>query len=345
MFAFRSYPRETRDTIWLAIMAMLGAAILLTMTVKLAGAADPQPTRLLPGLTAEWQEGVNQFRSENFAEARKRVENVQFRIGPWNRPGVPVDRGLALWNILTLQGRGEYEQAMREWAALELPEETLIWKHIALAAMHLERTEIDEAAEQLALAQLLEPENAVVHYYLGILHIQEADRAIDWPDYGQVATVRWVMHRPDVVPNTKGMYELAAIVDLERAVEAAGCLDRQSALIPEDWTTEPELRPTVEDVLLALAATGFEPNAHQMLGCLFLDQGALEVAEEHLDEAKKLGAQVPFIYDELGEEYEAAGRHADAARAYFKAVGNGPDRVGALMRFVQNVRDGFWEGL
>jgi tetratricopeptide (TPR) repeat protein len=324
-------------------MAVLGAAILLTMTVKLAGAANPQPPRFLPELRTEWQEAVNQFRGENFAEARARLEHVQLRIEPWNRPEAPVDRGLALWNILTLQGRGEYEQAMREWAAVELPGETLVWKHIGLAAMHLERTELDEAAEQLAIAQLLEPENAVVHYYLGILHIQEADQAIDWPDYGQVAKVRWVVHRPDVVPNTKGMYELAAIVELERAVEAAGCLDRELALIPEDWTTEPELRPTVGDVLLALAATEFEPNAHQMLGHLFLDQGALEVAEEHLDEAKKLGAQVPFIYNELGEEYEAAGRHADAARAYFKAVGNGPDRVGALMRFFDNMGNSFWE--
>jgi tetratricopeptide (TPR) repeat protein len=140
------------------------------------------------------------------------------------------------------------------------------------------------------------------------------------------------------------MYELGAIVELQRAVGTAGCLGRELALIPEDWTTEPALRPTVQDVLTALAATEFEPNAHQMLGHLFLEQGALEVAEEHLDQAKKLGAQVLFIYNELGEEYEAEGRHADAARAYLKAVGNGPDRMGALMRFFDNMGDSLWDG-
>lgn len=82
MFAFRPYPRETRDAIWLVIMAAVGAAILLTMAAKLAGAANPQPPRFSPERRAGSQEGVNHFRDENFAEARKRVENVQLRIQP-----------------------------------------------------------------------------------------------------------------------------------------------------------------------------------------------------------------------------------------------------------------------
>jgi hypothetical protein len=140
------------------------------------------------------------------------------------------------------------------------------------------------------------------------------------------------------------MYELAATRDLERAIETAVCFDPDVALIPEEWTTEPQLRPTVADLLLVTGATNFERNAHHMLGYLFIERGALEVAEEHLDQAKDLGAEVPYLFNDLGEEYEAEGRHADAARAYLKAVGNGPDRVGALMRFFQNLGDSIRDG-
>jgi tetratricopeptide (TPR) repeat protein len=322
---------------------MLAAAIVLMMGVKLAGAAEPQPPRFLPGLVADWQEGVDHFRGGNLIEARRRLEDVHHRVAPDWVLGTAPDRGLTVWNVLTAQARGEYQQAMSAWAAIDLPMETRAWKHIAIAAMRLERTEYDEAASELAMAQLLDPNNPVVQYYLGILHVQLADEAFDWPDYGNAAHVRLVAYQPNVVPNTKGMYQLAATRDLERAIEAAACFDPNVALIPEKWTTEPHLRPTVGDLLMAMSATNFERNAHHMLGYLFIERGALEVAEEHIDQAKELGAEVPYVFNDLGEQYEAEGRHADAARAYLKAVGNGPDRLGALMKFFQNAADSLRE--
>jgi tetratricopeptide (TPR) repeat protein len=344
MFGLGQYQRDKHDAIWLAIMAMVGALIMLMMGVKLAGATEPQPPRFLPGLVAEWQDGIDHFRQGNFIEARQRLEAVHYRVAPGMPVGAMHDRALALWNVLTAQARGQYEQAMNHWAGIDLPIAMRSWKHVAIAAMHLERAENDEASAELAMAQLLDPENPVVHYYLGILHIQRADEAFDWPDYVRVVEVRLVAHHPNVVPNTKGMYELAATQDLERSIEAAACFDPSVALIPEDWTTEPQLRPTVADLLTALGATNFERNAHHTLGYLFFERGALEVAEEHLDEAKDLGAEVPYLFNELGERYEAEGRHRDAARAYLKAVGNGPDRVGALMRFFQNAGDSIRRG-
>jgi tetratricopeptide (TPR) repeat protein len=325
-------------------MALLAAAIILTLTVKLAGATEPRPPRLLPNVVAEWEEGVHHFRDGNFMKARERLQNVQLKVAPWKSIGPPIDHGLALWNILTMQARGEYDEAMREWEGTNLPIEMRAWKHIATAAMHLERAENDEAAAELAMAQLLDPNNPMAHYFLGILHIRLAEQALDWPDYVRVAVVRLVTYRPKVVPNTKGMYELAATQDLERSIELAACFDPSVALIPEDWTTEAQLRPTIADLLTATGATNFERNAHHMLGYLFFDRGALEVAEVHLDRAKDLGAEVPYLFSDLGERYEAEGRHADAARAYLKAVGNGPDRVGALMRFFQNAGDSIREG-
>jgi tetratricopeptide (TPR) repeat protein len=155
----------------------------------------------------------------------------------------------------------------------------------------------------------------------------------------QAGEVRRAVNSRSIVPNTKGIYELAASQDLERSAELAACFDARVSLIPADWTTEPELCPTVADVLMATGAMNFERNAHHMLGYLFFERGALEIAEEHLDQAKGLGAEVPYLFNDLGEQYAAEGRHRDAARAYLKAVGNGPDRVGALMRFLQNFAD------
>jgi tetratricopeptide (TPR) repeat protein len=255
----------------------------------------------------------------------------------------PLDRAIPIWNALTMQARGNLDHATNQWERIELATEMRAWKHVAIAAIRLEKGQNDDAAEELAVAQLLEPENPLVHYYLGILHLQQAEEAIDWPDYVHKSNVRLVAHSPNVVPNTKGMYQLAATADLEHAIDFAACLDRNTPLIPEEWTSEPNLRPTITDLLVGMGAAHFEPNAHHMLGCLSLDRGALEVAEAHLDQANDLGVTVPFLFNDLGEAYAVEGRHADAARAYLKAVRNGPNRAGALRRLLQSVRDGIGE--
>jgi tetratricopeptide (TPR) repeat protein len=339
MFTARPYPRMSREALWMAILAILAFAIILLMSVKLAGAAAPQPPRLLPQLAAQWQEAIHQFRAGNFIEAHDRMQAVQDTFLPLTPTELPADRGMSAWDAIMAQARGQHHRAMLAWNLIDLPAEMRAWKHVAVAAMHLEEGRNDEAAEELATAQLFDPDNAVVDYYLGILHIQQADEAIDWPDYVHESKVRLVAYAPKVVPNTKGMYELTAMRDLQRAVEAAACMDRDLPLIPAEWTTEPELRPLVADLLSAIGATDFETNAHQMLATLFLDRGVPELAEEHLDQANDLGARVPFVYNDLGDFYEAEGRHADAARAYLKGVRNGPDRIGALMRFLQNAGD------
>src|SRR6188474_2464944 len=108
MFGLGQYQREKHDAIWLAIMAMLGALIMLMLGAKLAGATEPQPPRFLPGFVTEWQEGIDHFRGGNFIEARQRLENVLHRVAPGMPIGATPDRGLALWNVLTAQARGQY---------------------------------------------------------------------------------------------------------------------------------------------------------------------------------------------------------------------------------------------
>ena len=192
MFALRPYHRGVREAVWMAAMAVLAAAIMFLMNVKLAGAAAPVPPRFIPDFVAEWQEAVNLFRDGNFSEAHGRMQDMRYRVAPGIPNELPVDRGLAVWNALTAQADGKLEQAMSQWARIELPAETRVWKHVAIASMNLERGRNEEASEELATAQLLDPDNALVLYFLGVLHLQQSDEAIDWPDNVVKANIRLV---------------------------------------------------------------------------------------------------------------------------------------------------------
>jgi tetratricopeptide (TPR) repeat protein len=327
-----------RENLWLTVMALLAVVIMLLLYVRTSG-AEPEPPRLLPDLVADWDGMVFHFRGGDYSEARYHLQDLQEKLAP----AIPVEpeliRELQIWNALVAQACGERGRATSAWERAELSGPLRVWKHLAIAAMHLERMRNDDAAEELAKAQLINPDNALVHYYLGVLYLQRAEDAIEWPDYVHMPTFRYAAFDPDVSPNTKGMYHLAATVELERAIEAAGRIDFQLPLIPPEWTADPTVCPKVGDVLLAMGAMQFEPNAHQMLAYLFLERGALEVAEEHLDRTNQLGMSAPYIFNDLGKEYESQGRHTDAARAYLKGVKNGPDRAGALLRFLQNLGD------
>jgi tetratricopeptide (TPR) repeat protein len=323
----------------MALMAILAIAMMLLLHVRTSGAADSQPPQFLPDVVADWQETVNKFRGGNFTEARDRMQSVRDRLAPWMPLEQPVDRGMLVWSALAAQACGQPDRAMIQWGHIELAGGMRAWKHLAITAIHLERGHNDDAAEELAKAQLIQPDNALVHYYLGILHLQQAENAIDWPDYVRTPTFRFAVYTPNVSPNTKGMYQLAATMELEHAINGARKIDGELPLIPMEWNTSEAFYPTVNDLLLAMGATQFEPNSHHMLAYLCLERGALEVAEEHLDRANELGISVPFIFNDLGARYETQGRNADAARAYLKGVKNGPDRVGALMRFMQNLGD------
>ena len=97
-------------------------------------------------------------------------------------------------------------------------------------------------------------------------------------------------------------------------------------------------------VIAAVTVRRSVPDRRRALGGHSREEHLLVSEVKHLDQAKQLGAEVPYLFNDLGEQYEAEGRHADAARAYLKAVGNGPDRIGALMRFFQNAGDSIREG-
>ena len=96
------------------------------------------------------------------------------------------------------------------------------------------------------------------------------------------------------------MYELAATLDFERAIELACALQLDEAIVPDRFPTSSALEPTVGDLLLALGADNFQAKAHNTLGYLFLKRGALEPAEQHMDDAVQGGLDVVYGYRDLG---------------------------------------------
>ena len=58
-----------------------------------------------------------------------------------------------------------------------------------------------------------------------------------------------------------------------------------------------------------------------------------------MDAAVAGGLSVVYGYSELAEEYENAGRHSDAMRAYLKAAQEVPGKVAPLRKAWENLRD------
>jgi Tfp pilus assembly protein PilF len=87
---------------------------------------------------------------------------------------------------------------------------------------------------------------------------------------------------------------------------------------------------------MALGCDKFEGQAHNILGAMYLDRGNADLAEEHMDAATAAGQDIVFGYRDLGAIYEHAGRHADAARAYLKALKEEPGKVYPLQKLLEN---------
>jgi tetratricopeptide (TPR) repeat protein len=199
---------------------------------------------------------------------------------------------------------------------------------------------MENATAALARAGQLEPDNAVVHYFVGILRLQQAYVADEWNDAeGPQATVL-VSHSPHpVVPNTQSMYRMQAVLELEDAVRLAPQVHLFRSLVPEEWPTAAVMPPAVHDVLLAARADNFAAKAHNVLGDLYLGRGALEQAEQHMDAAVQGGLSVVYGYGDLAEAYEKVGRHSDAMRVYLKAAQGEPGKVAPLKKAWENLRD------
>jgi tetratricopeptide (TPR) repeat protein len=304
---------------WLVLLA-LAAALTLAFASGIVGAAEIRPPASLPDGIESW--------------AAPMGDSLLDKPSPGN------DLSEQVWRAIDLQNRELYEEAIDAWAAVSMPESTEVWKQIALGQAYLATGDLESAVSTLTTAMTLEAENPVVHYYRGLLRLDQAALANEWNDAVDPDGVQLIAQvAPDVVPNTRSMYKLAAIGDLEAAIEFAGnvCLD--DLLVPAGAPTSMALEPSVRDLLLALRAEDFVAKSHNMLGSLHLERGSLELAEKHMDEAVAAGLAVVYGYSDLGKEYEAAGRHDAALRAYLKAAQQEPHKMLPLRKAWENFKD------
>jgi hypothetical protein len=183
-----------------------------------------------------------------------------------------------------------------------------------------------------------------VSYFVGILRLEQARYAPDYYDALGIETIRLVAlssprdrYMPDdIVPNSRSMYRMLARVELEKAVGLADEIDLAEPLTP-DYGDYPALRPTVRDLLVAMGAENFAAQAHNMLGPMCIEDGALTDAEIHIDAARDAGRFVGYSYVDLATELEKQGHWLDAARVSAKAVGHGMDESTAHRRAMMNL--------
>jgi tetratricopeptide (TPR) repeat protein len=328
-----------------AFLALLLVGLVSQTPVLGEPLVAPIPTQ--PSTTSQDREqieahlcpAVAEFRNGNFREAQSELGVLAREQRDQGQP-LYEDAGLQLWRTLTAQARGETAAAIHGWrnAELEMPAE--IWRQIGLAAAWLDRGELDQAAQALDNAWELDKENAMVRYYYALLHLERGHRSADWLDATAKPFRLAAWRRPEVVPNSAAMYRLAAIGDLERALENASELTTGAPLVTRDRTVVPELCPQVSDLMHAIGAKNFEAKSHVMLGQLFLEGDNMELAEKHFDEAAMLGNLTPYGYREVAQGYERELRYLSAARASGKAFYANPEPTSAK-ETMANVLRGF----
>jgi Flp pilus assembly protein TadD len=350
MFPVRHIHTRAEEAIkWAAIIA-LAAALALSVISRSGGAvptaADDAPEQL-PVAMDTWAQPMPQpAKGEppkpTTATPQRDATDVDYSIEQ------PLARSLKLWTILMDQRDGRTEDAVEGWTKVRLPAETAVWWHVGLAAAYLDSGRIAEAADVLLAAREIEPNHPVVHYYMGVLRLEQAANASEWNDAVGPGRVRLAAYNLyGVYPNTRTMYRLAAIEELDQAILYAGDVVRGESLVSAYDDTPRPVGPTVDDLLNVIGADKFVANSHSMLGELMIDRGALEQAEAHMDEAVELGIHFPYAYEELGRQYRSVDRHGDAVRAYAKAVQQGQlggDVIGPTKQMIRSLRDAVTEG-
>jgi len=186
MLVRQNVHRDVELAKWLALI-VLASAVTLVFASRIAGAAElrlPRRPAPLPSEIETW--------SSPMAD---------------DKTGKPVpaeDVSMDVWKAIDLLCHEGYDKAIAVWSELRMPEETKVWRHVALGQAYLAMEKFEEAAETLKIAEKLRPENGVVHYYLGVLRLEQAYIAEDWYDAVGPADTVLVAYAPhDVVPNSK----------------------------------------------------------------------------------------------------------------------------------------------
>jgi tetratricopeptide (TPR) repeat protein len=316
----------TVETEFIKWIILLVTALAIAMLLAGSMAAGSDSPGLLPKDVNDWARPMDQATSATFYP----------EIGPAPR----IDNRVAtMWRILELHRQGMAEEAIAAWRDADFGCATEVWRQAAMAVGYLQLGQLEEAADHLDAALEIEPENPVVHYYVGMLRLTQARDAKQW--YDMLPHPILLIAMPQIAPNTRDMYELAAMQELEEAINLADRVDPNAPLMPGMWTAEdtpyvPVVTPTVGDLLAALGADRFQVRAHNVLGGLYTEHGLADEAEEHIDAAAAEGMNAPFAYRDLGKLLEAEGRNQDAVRVYLKAFRNGDPNITTVLKIIRN---------
>ena len=323
MLALRRMTVETEFVKWM-ILLLIAAMVALLLVTRMAG-ADGAPG-LLPDDMNKWARPMPETAvAPYFPE-----------VGPPLRTHEPNQ---VLWRIIELHRMGQVEEAIAAWERADVMCGTEVWRNVAIAAANLQAGRLEQAEAQLDAALETEPENAVAHYYVGLLRLAQAQGARNWLDMIGPPQIMLIA-MPLVAPNTRDMYEMMAMQELAKAIEFAPAMDLTAPLAPYAWATQdtqylPLVTPTVGDLLQALGADRYPARAHNVLGTMYTERGLWEEAEEHLDAAAAERMNGPLAYRRLGRQLEAEGRYEDATRMYVKAFRNGDvNLIPALKVFI-----------
>lgn len=250
-----------------------------------------------------------------------------------------------VWEALQQQRSGNLPEALALWREVQLPAATDGWRKVAMALAELQLGDLPQAAGTLAEARDEAPQNALVHYVTGILRLAQAERAEEWYDASGLDFTRLTSGPLDAVPNTRSLYELAAMMSLEQSVALTPEVCGDEPLVPETWTRTPDFEatmplatPLVQDFLQACGLEQFEGRAHLVLAEGHRQRGSFTHAEEHLDRAAALGIPTGAAYRTLGDAYEEEGMSAEAARAYLKAMSHGREVAAPALKALENLR-------
>lgn len=293
------------EALKLLILAILAAILLLTMVGTVTGAA-PRKTMGEPGLLPA------EITGQATPIQPLPQLNHRFELEP-RMPAVTPEMHYQLWLTLQLHREDRPAEALLAWEKVVLPPHTAVYKPTAMAVAEMRQKNLKAAEALLRDARNLDPDNALVAYYTGVLRMEQAAACeqVD-PDIG----AQFVAAMPWEAPEQRAMYELAAIMEFRDAIERAATVHMDDELMPDPQATN--LGPLVGDLVRALKADNFVGKAHHALGDLLLRRGMLREAEEHMDAAAEMGLTVMFGYEDLGLLYELQGRPADTLRAYRK---------------------------
>ena len=235
---------------------------------------------------------------------------------------------LTLWQVLKSHRAGDLCDAIVRWKHITLPAESEVWRQVALGAAHLESGNLEQATQNLEVAEKLDVKNPIVHYFLGMSRLEQASKAHHY--YDAIGTDSTQLVSQPSLSHPKLLYELAGMMELEKAVELSTNYDTTTPLAPMEWTVPlrfklemPMMTPTVADLLRALRAENYVGRAHKVLGYMYLDRDSLEQAEDHMDSAAESGIDKEIGYRDLARKYRFLGRDFDARRAILKALKQG----------------------